>query len=223
MSTGTTVLEREDNQKLRILMGLPQEDDDYNALVEGIFSNDENRNKKFKNRLTFKDNQITKSSSETEPTHGRIDHSLGTLYMAEAIKSILLRKEIPGYTNEYITLKRKENILKLLTHIEKIESSLGDIPSFSMNFKLFINEIFNIYKNFLKTNQDENFLSILNLLEEIFRNNQINKKLTKAAKSILISIKDLDNINYSHYENSVKRFFELDLDFINIKEISSKK
>lgn len=217
MSTATAIIDRENTQKIGILMGLPQDDYDYDALVEGTFLNDESRNNKFRNRINFKDSQITMSYSATYQTN------LEELYNSSQQKTmnntLLLGKDIPYYTNEYIILKRKEHILMLLTYIEEFSTTLDDLPLSSMYLKLFFNEISIIYKNFIKVRQEENFLSIINLLEEVFKNNQINKKLIKAYFFILKSIKDIDNISYNYYENAVKKCFELDIDFIGIKEI----
>lgn len=221
MSSITTVLNREDIQNVSALMGIPQDYDNYNALIEGSFLVDKNRNKNFSDRIKIKDDrQITRAIFETETTS---EEELDSLVLQKTINSWLLTKEIPSHTNEYIALKRKEHILTLLTYIEKMRTNLDDFPSLSMYFKLFLNEISVVYKNFLKTRQDENFLSILNLLEEIFHNNQINKKLIKAVVTILKSIKDLDTIDYSYYENAVRRLFNLGIDFISIKEIANEK
>ncbi len=216
MPTATTIIDREDKQKIGILMGLPQDDYDYDALVQGTFLNDENRNNKFRDRINFKDSQITRTYSEIYQTN--LEELNSDSQQKTMKNAFLLEKDIPHYTEEYIILKRKEHILTLLNYVEEIGATLADLPSSSMYIKLFYNEISVIYKNFIKLHQEENFLSIINLLEKVFKNNQIDKKLIRIYFHILKSIKDIDSISYNYYENAVKKCFELGIDFIGIKE-----
>ena len=140
-----------------------------------------------------------------------------------SISEWLIKKQIPEYTNEYIFIKRKEYITSLQTQIENMESNFNDQISYSMHFQLLLNKISEIYNNFLKIDQDENFLSFINLIEEVFKNNEITKKIVRELKSILNSIKNIETFDYDLYEKIVKKFFDAEINIISIHELPNQE
>lgn len=213
MTSNTAALSKYDKGKLESYMDIDEDEFNYSTLIDTTFPNDEVRKEKFRHRITFKDNQITDTS-----THERFEHAQGVV----AISEWLIKKQIPEYTNEYIFIKRKEHITSIQTQIENMESNFDNEITYSMHFQLLLNEISDIYKNFLKINQDENFLSFINLLEEIFNNNKITKKIIRELKSILNNIKDIQTFDYSLYEKVVKKLFDAEINITSVRELPNQ-
>lgn len=187
--------------------------DAYEGLVFDEFIEDKERIENFEKRITFKDDQIT--GLDTEP---KSDKELAVRADEEKWNQLMESKEIVIYTWEYITLKRKKYILTLIEYLKELDSNFSDESSFDMYFKLFTNEIYNIYEEFIKIKKDEHFLSIINLVEEMFHNNEMNKKLIKSAIDLLKLLKGIDDIDYSIYELSLKKLFDHGINTISIEE-----
>lgn len=217
-SVTSTILEP-GKSRITALMGLSQGNEDYAAILEGTFNTDEYRQEQFRDRITIKDYAITGLLSEKDiAKKEEIERS----YKKEP-PEWLLNKVSPPYTSEYIAIKRKEYISNVIEQIQNIKSTLGDNTSLQMYLAIMKNEINTIYKTFLETCQDEHFLSIISLLEDIFNNNKLDKKILKECNSLLKSIKDKDVIEYGDYEMTVRKFFEMGVDMISIKEIPNEE
>ena len=194
---------------------ISQDNDNFKRLINETFSVDEYRKKLIKDRFTLKDSGINHTFFSSDKA--KIEY-LDSFSFGKEINKVLDSKDISEYTDEYISLKRKEYISNLLNSLEEMKANLTDLPLYSMNYKLFLNEVSKIYKFFLKTHQEEIFLSIINLIEEVFSNNKINKKIIRTSLSILKPMKDLDNINHLQYDMSIRKFFNAGIDFISIKD-----
>lgn len=196
-------------------LNISQDKDDFKRLIDETFPVDEDRKKSIDDRFSLKDTGLSRTSFSSDKA--KLEDLEGFSFGKE-INKVLDSKDISEYTNEYISLKRKGYISNLLNSLEEIKANLTDLPVYSMNYKLFLNEVSKIYKFFLKTHQEENFLSIVNLIEEVFSNNEIDKKIIRITLSILKSMKDLDNINHLQYDISIRKFFNAGIDFISIKD-----
>jgi hypothetical protein len=194
---------------------ISQDNDNFKRIIDEAFSVDEDRKKLIEDRFSLKGSGIIHTSFSSDTAKSE---DLDSISFGKEINKVLDSKDISEYTDEYISLKRKEYISNLLNSLKDIEANLTDLPLYSMNYKLFLNEVLKIYKFFLKTHQEEIFLSIVNLIEEVFSNNKIDKKIIKTTFSILKPMKDLDNINPLQYDMSVKKFFNAGIDFISIKD-----
>jgi len=214
MTSNTAASSKHNEEKLESYMDIDEDESNYSTLVDISFPIDEDKKEKFRHRITFKDNQITDKS-----THDTFQNTERVVSISEW----LFKKQIPEYSNEYIFIKRKEYISSLQTLIENIESNIDDEMSYSMHFQLLLNKISEIYNNFLKTNQDENFLSFINLIEEVFNNNKITKKIVRELKSILNNIKDSQTFDYKLYEKIVKKLFDAEINVISIRELSNQE
>jgi len=214
MTVTTAALSRNNEEKLKLYMDIDEDESKYSTLIDITFPIDEDKKKRFRHRITFKDNQITNKS-----THDDFQNTQSVVSISEW----LIKKQIPEYTNEYIFIKRKEYISSLQTQIENMESNFNDQISYSMHFQLLLNKISEIYNNFLKIDQDENFLSFINLIEEVFKNNEITKKIVRELKSILNSIKNIETFDYDLYEKIVKKFFDAEINIISIHELPNQE
>ena len=198
---------------------IPQDNDkdngNFKILIDEIFSVDENRKELIEQRFKLKDSGINRTCLSSDKAELE---NLDSISFGKEINKLLDLKNISEYTDEYISLKRKEYISNLLNSLEEMESNLTDLSLYSMSYKLFLNEFSKIYKFFLKTHQEEIFLSIINLIEEVFSNNKINKKIIRTSLSILNHMKDLDIINHSQYDMTISKFFNAGIDFISIKD-----
>jgi hypothetical protein len=196
------------------LMGIASENEDFNVVVEGTFDIDKYRQERFRKRINIKDHGVTRKPQQTDVATEEIEKPSTIKELPEWLSD----KIGPYYTNEYIAIRRREHISHLLEYLKAMESVLGDKTKFLMYSKLLFNQIDSIYKSFLETRQDENFLSIVNLLEETLQHNEINKKILKEGENILKTIKDSDIVEYRDYEQAVSRFFSIGADIISIKE-----
>lgn len=194
---------------------IPQDNGDFKRLIDETFSVDKDRKKLIDDRFSLKNTGLNRTSFSSEKA--KLE-DLEDFSFRKEINKVLDSKDISEYTNEYISLKRKEYISNLLNSLEDLKANLTDLTMYSMNYKLFLNEVSKIYKFFLKTHQEEIFLSIVNLIEEVFSNNEIDKKIIRTTLSILKSMKDLDNINHLQYDMSIRKFFNAGIDFISIKD-----
>ncbi len=200
--------------RITALMGITSSNEDFNAVVEGTFHIDEDKQERFRKRLNIKDHGITRRFHQSDvATEGNEE-----LSVTKELPKWLSDRIGPFYTNEYITIRRKEHILHLLEYVQNMGFDFENKTSLSMYSKLFFNEISIIYKSFLETRQDEQFLSIVNLLEETLLHNEVSKKILKETAGVLKTIKDSDHIEYRDYEQAVSRFFNIGADIISIKE-----
>jgi len=219
MSARTSSAMEDGISPIKTLMGIASGNEDFNAVVEGVFHIDEYRQERFRNRLNIKDRGVTGRFYQTDvATEGTEE-----LPATKEFPKWLSDKIGPFYTNEYITIRRKEHISNLLRYIQVMELGFGDKTSMSMYAKLFFNEVSTIYKSFLETRQDEHFLSIVNLLEEALSHDALSKKILKEADGILKAIKDTDHVEYRDYEQAVSRFFNIGADIISIKETPNEE
>lgn len=214
MPTRTSIDVEEKATRVSALMGITYGDTDFNAVVDGTFHIDEHRQKRFRDRLSVKDLVITRQFHQSDIATEEQEAIPAT----KELPKWLSDKIGPYYTNEYITIRRKEHITHLSGYLKEMGLAFGDKSALSMYSRLFFNEIDTIYKSFLETRQDEHFLSIVNLFEETFKRNELSKKVLREAMSVLKSIRDLDNIDYRDYEQAVARFFSIGADIISIKE-----
>lgn len=189
--------------------------DDFQILAGGVCELNVSSEDHYKKRLTFKDYGITRLFCERELSY---ESAREMQILQEVLPKWLQDKVTPSYTNEYIAIKRKNYIAKMLQCLEVLESVLDDKIQVDMQMVIFTNEIKAIYKNLIETNQEENFLSIINTLEEVFQSNTLTKKVLKESKKVFKNIRTKDSIEYQDYESAVAAFFDLGIEVIGIKE-----
>lgn len=214
MPVRTSNATEEGTGRIAALMGIASGNEVFDAVVEGTFHIDEGKQERFRNRLNIKDRGITRRFHQSDVATEENEE----LFVTKELPKWLSDRIGPFYTNEYITIRRKEHILHLLECVQNMELDCENKTSLLMYSKLFFNEISIIYKSFLETRQDEHFLSIVNLLEETLMHNELSKKILKETAGVLKAIKDSDHIEYSNYEQAVSRFFNIGADIISIEE-----
>jgi len=218
----TSATAEENKSKLKTLMGFSQDGEGYSAVIEGTFGVNEIRQEqhtKIRNRLAIKDYGITTTLDEEDTA---ILEKERKFYKKE-YPEWLLTKIVTPYSDEYIRIIRKKHISTMLEEIDKIKESLGDPTLCKMFTAIFFNEITDVYKTFLETKQDEHFLTVINLIEDILKRNEINKQILKECHSLLKDIRNKDDIEFNDYENAVGRFFEIGIDMVSIEEKPDEK
>lgn len=191
-----------------------QDNGGFDRIMEEVFSIDEKRHQKIKQRIGFKGLGTVRKISKDEEMEEQ---------STKKISSRILKKVSLPYSSEYIAIKRKSFITNMIEQINNMDKTLQDKVSLQITIGLFKNEINNIYKTFLQTGQDEHFLSLVNLLEDIICRNELDKKILKECKTSLKNIENKDIIEYSDYEKIVRRFFEIGVDVINLQEIHDEE
>lgn len=185
------------------------------AGFKGIEPAYEERLEKFRKRLSFKGFELT--GVETKKKEETQEHP------SKQLLDIIGHEVQPLYSNEYIKIKRKSFILNLIEQVNEIITFYNDTTALQMSLEIAKNEIHRIYKTFLQTGQDENFLAIVNLVEDSLFKNEFDKKTLSDINLLFKQLLKKDVIEYSDYELAVKRFFNKGLDIIGIKEEHSEK
>jgi hypothetical protein len=184
-------------------------------ILKDILNTEKETQERFKKRINIKDYNVTGKEFTDEELKKLRDE----LKHQEVIEWISAK--IPQqYTETYIVIRRKSYIANMVQEIENMSQALKDKDqsSLDMYLSVFTNEINTIYKNFIHTGQDEVFLTIVNLFEDILCNKKLmDKSVLKESSHLLKGIKDKDGIEYSDYEAMLGRFFDKGIDVINIK------
>jgi len=184
-------------------------------ILRDILDSDKDTRERFKKRINIKDYNIT-GKIFTDEELKKLREELKRQEVIEWISAKIPQQ----YTETYITIRRKNYIANMVNEIENMSQALKDKNSNSLDMYLtvFTNEINTIYKNFIQTGQDEVFLSIVNLFEDILCNKKlIDKNILKESSHLLKGIKDKDEIAYRDYEAILGRFFDKGIDVVNIK------
>jgi hypothetical protein len=182
----------------------------------GIEPDFEARQEKFRERLSFRHIDMTglEIKKEKEETQA---------HPAKRLLEKIGYRVKPLYSNEYIKIKRRSFIVNLLESVNEIKTFYDDMTAKQMSLDITKSEIHRIYKTFLQTGQDENFLSIVGLIEESLFKNEFNKKTLSDINLILKQLLKKDVIEYSDYEMVVNKFIDSGLNIIGIIEEHSKE
>lgn len=121
-------------------------------------------------------------------------------------------------TDEYLVITRQGTIVSILNTFDFMLRSLDDDVSLKMAKTLFKNEINSYYQNFISNAQDQYFLAIISLYEDLFSKDTIEKKVIKECCSQLRGLVKKAEITTADYKSISKRFFELGISTIGVKE-----
>lgn len=215
MPTTTTEILKQKESDVMALMGINRDVENYNAIIDGIFTINENRQKHFRDRINIKDYGITSVKLEERITAQEQDKEKPPKWLFEKVSA--------PKTNEYLFVKRKSYISNMIKQVEAINNTLENDSLSKMSLAIFKNEVYEIYETFLEGTQDENFLSIVNLFEDILLKNKINKDILKECIFQLKQLHKKETINYNDYKNIIKRFLDKGVDFTSIEELSNEK
>jgi len=187
-------------------------------VIREVFVIDDEKRDKIKRRLDIKSYGITNTvqSDEADGEIARIDRK------NFALREVMQRT-VPLLTPEYIFLKRRGFINNILECLSKIISDINqDEFGCKIALELLKNEFENIYRNFLKTEQDEEFLSIVSVFEYVLFSKELDKKVIKIVISVLKNIKDKRFIEYEDYESVVRCFVQAGIDVISIQSFDDE-
>ncbi len=213
-STTSDVFTQKEN-KTMALRGRDKEYEDFNAIIDGAFNIDKNRQQRIRSRITIKDYDLTGWDIEED------------VAKKEEIKKQtpewLLSKVRPPKTREYLAIKQKTSIKSLINHVQEIIESLQNENSRRMSLAILKNEIYVIYKTFLEDGRNEHFLSIVNLLEDLILRKEIDKNILKECILFLKRLMNKETVEYSDYQVILKRFMEKGVDIVSIEESADEK
>ena len=126
------------------------------------------------------------------------------------------------YTEEYLQIRRQNNIQKLLYYIDEIISIFHDEMEKLIPIELMKNYINEIYNNFLEGGQEVEYLSVIHLIENILNSDYLNKRTLQVVSSELKQLYKKRSIEYNDYKQFTGRLFELGIDFISIEDIDEE-
>lgn len=195
-------------------MGNVQIEEQAEDIIKSTLVIEEEKEQKIRKRISIKDYNITGYAPKDVKEF--IEESKRT----KIIEWLSSKVSVP-YSDTYIAIKRNSYITNMIEQLQEVDQAFKnkDTTASEMFLVLFNNEINTIYKNFIQTGQEENFLSIVNLLEDILCNKKIIDKTTlKESISLLKNVKTKSLIEYTDYENALKRFFDRGINLVNFQE-----